>query len=331
MAISKEIALDAIRQFAGEANLTREEVYAALGGDITSHDAKEAQPAFNDAHHLTLGDVFTYVGAIIVVLGISVLLQQNWADFGTVARLTLTLLLGAAFYGVATYLQYVNRYEHVANAFQVIGAYGMAIGVAVLLDTLSLTANYWAWAAGAGALTAIYIVSDYLLKRVALSLLSVLFSTTLLWALVAAIQPIDAYSYAYMFVVTGISYVSLAFAWVGTRRGALTNVLATFGAFYALGAGFVLMVAERWGGMWTLLVPGLIAAGMYCSVKIHAGGMFVVSLLFMLGYIAYITGRYFATTIGWPFALMAAGLLMIAAGYYAVSYRNKHLRAPAKP
>jgi hypothetical protein len=44
-------------------------------------------------------------------------------------------------------------------------------------------------------------------------------------------------------------------------------------------------------------------------------------------YILKITGEYFQDGLGWPLALVLAGLALIAVGYVAVYVNNKYLAA----
>ena len=189
MALSKEQALEAIRQFAKEADISIDEIATVVGdvptpaeGPVQVAPSVVAVPVKAEPtglRSLSMTEVLSYIGAVIVVIGLSFLIGQNWAYLGTVSRLILTLGVGAGFYGTATYLMAKGQYERAANAFQVIAAYALSVGAGVLLYTLHTLDNKWAWAVMATLLTALYVASDYKLRRVVLSFFTVFFATIL--------------------------------------------------------------------------------------------------------------------------------------------------------
>ena len=134
--------------------------------------------------------------------------------------------------------------------------------------------------------------------------------------------------FAYASIIVGVSYLALAYAWQGTWRKILKGALATFGAMFILGGVYALSNASKnpTAIMWTLLLPGILAVILYGSTKLRSGGMFLIAVIWLVVYIFTITGRYFATSFSWPIALMFAGLILIAVGYFAVGFKNKYLK-----
>lgn len=346
MAISKEHALEAIRQFAKDADISPEEIAAAMGGDapvpaegltraepLSTNQSTKTAPA--ELHNLSMTEVLAYIGAIIVVIGLSFLIGQNWDSLNTAMRLLLTLGVGAGFYATATYLMANGEYERAANAFQVIAAYAFSVGAGVLLYTMGVLDNRWAWVTAVAALTALYAVSDYKFRRIVFSFFTVFFATALFWAVVFASNALSLYWSSnmamYASIVVGVSYLALAYAWQGTWRKALKNTLASFGVLFILSAAYVLAYGDSpTATMWTLLFPGVLTAMLYGSTRLHSSGMFLFAVLWLVIYIFTVTSRYFASSIGWPVALMFAGLALIAVGYFAVGFKKKYLGANKK-
>lgn len=341
MVLSKEQALEAIKQFATDAGISPAEIVAAMGG-MPALAENLAQPEPHSAtvpvkaeptelHNLGMTEVLAYIGAVIVVIGLSVLIGQNWDSLNVAMRLLLTLGVGAGFYATATYLMAKGEYERAANSFQVIAAYALSVGAGVLLYSVGIIDNRWAWVAASAVLTALYAVSDYKFRRIVFSFFTVFFATSLFWALVFASNALDMYQSAnvamYASIVVGVSYLALAYNWQATWRKPLKNALATFGVLFILTASYALTYGETpTAVMWTLLFPGALAAMLYGSTRLHSGGMFLFTVIWLVIYIFTVTGRYFAVSIGWPVALMFAGLVLIAVGYFAVGFKNKYLR-----
>jgi len=47
--------------------------------------------------------------------------------------------------------------------------------------------------------------------------------------------------------------------------------------------------------------------------------------IFLMAYILKITSEYFSTGLGWPIALVIAGLAMIGVGFMSFSIKKKYL------
>ena len=53
--------------------------------------------------------------------------------------------------------------------------------------------------------------------------------------------------------------------------------------------------------------------------------MLVVASVMLMGYIMKLTSEYFAGDLGWPLALVIAGLLLMAVGYLAFVMNKRYL------
>lgn len=337
MALTKDQALEGIRQFAVEAGLSVDDVVGAMAGAnveppaASQADTRAPAAASEKLPALKVTEVFAYIGAIIVVIGLTVLVAQNWESFGVATRLMLTLGVGGVFYGTATYLMTTQQLERVANAFHIIGAYALAMGVGVVLYTNNLTGNRLAWVIAAATLALLYGVSDYVFKRIVFSFFATMFATLLYWAAIALCAENWVFGMrgliAYAAMVIGGAYIGLLYAWRGTRRAPLKDALAAFGTLYILGGAYTLTYGDApVDYMWLMLFPGILALALYGSTQLHSNSMFVFTVLWMVAYIFTVTARFFAQTTGWPIALMVAGLALIGVGYVAVGIKNKYLR-----
>ena len=73
-----------------------------------------------------------------------------------------------------------------------------------------------------------------------------------------------------------------------------------------------------------------VAAGfVYVSVVVHSRTLLFVATLAILAYTGWFTGQHFADSIGWPIALIAFGIFMIALSALAVRIDRLYVRGRA--
>jgi len=66
---------------------------------------------------------------------------------------------------------------------------------------------------------------------------------------------------------------------------------------------------------------------MYVSVAVHSRTLLFVATLAILAYTAWFTGEHFADSIGWPLALVAFGLFLIALSALAFRIDRDYVRS----
>jgi hypothetical protein len=75
-----------------------------------------------------------------------------------------------------------------------------------------------------------------------------------------------------------------------------------------------------------VLFLGAACAAVYLAVLVRSRAVLVVATIAILGYVGYFTAENFADTVGWPLALIAFGLVMIALSVAAVSISRRYIR-----
>ena len=63
----------------------------------------------------------------------------------------------------------------------------------------------------------------------------------------------------------------------------------------------------------------------FLSIYVKNKAFLVFGSMFLMGYILKITSEYFAQSLGWPLALVIAGLALIATGYFSFYLNKKYL------
>lgn len=78
---------------------------------------------------------------------------------------------------------------------------------------------------------------------------------------------------------------------------------------------------------WELLYPVIAFGIIYFSVYLKSRVLLIFGALFLIGYILKLTGEYFTSGLGWPLALVLAGLAVMLVGYYTVRINKKYLKS----
>lgn len=326
--MDKQQLLDEIRLMAKSGELSRDEVLAAVS-DPTGMMKQEAL-----GKGLSISEILYYIGGAIVFLGICVLCYQNWDSFNSFIRIFITLGSCLACFVVAILL---NRYEDLQKPSQAFFLlFGMlaplGVGVAFKEAGFDLSVDLL-WVGIYVMLTAVFFsVFWYFKKQTILLFFSVAFSTILFHYLVSWIIG-GNFSYSdyskvweYQFLVIGLAYMLVGYYLSQTSHKALVGTLYGFGSLFFLGSTLAL------GGwqpdqniFWELAYPLLVFGIIFASVYTKSKSFLVFGTIFLIAYILKLTGEYFTSGLGWPLALVIAGLLIMVVGYYAVKINKQYL------
>jgi hypothetical protein len=324
--MQKHALLEAVTAGIRAKTVTRNEVMDAVA---------EGMDASSPNRSLKLSEILYYIGGGIVFLGIAILVSQNWSDFSPLTRILVTLGSGiAAYFAGLTFIR-DGRTERVGQAFFSIAALLLPLGLFVTFDQ----AGYGTEQAStntlvSGLLSGMFLASFFALKKDVFLLFAILFSTWLFFALTSWMVGSAGWFYdvwwrfyAYRFVAVGLSYVLLGYHFQRTGREGFTGFLYGFGSLGILsGALWLGGWSPEASILWEALFPGVVLGMMFLSVHLRAKSFLVFGAMFLMIYILKITAEYFQENLGWPLALVIAGLALIAIGYGAVSFNNRYLK-----
>ena len=308
--------------------ISQAEVLAAVSGatGLTPHEAS--------GKGLSISEILYYIGGAIVFLGICVLCYQNWDSFSSFLRIFITLGSCLACFVVAVLLNNYEDLQKPSQAFFLL--FGMlaplGIGVAFKEAGFDLSVDLL-WVGIYTILTAIFFgVFWYFKKQTILLFFSVAFSTILFHYLVSWViggnLSYSDYSkvWEYQFLVVGLAYILVGYYLSQTPHKALVGTLYGFGSLFFLGSTLAL------GGwqpdqniFWELVYPLLVFGIIFASVYTKSKSFLVFGTIFLIAYILKLTGEYFTSGLGWPLALVIAGLLIMLVGYYAVKINKRYL------
>jgi len=286
-------------------------------------------------HNLGFSRALSFLGGMIVLLGILFLVGIYWSVIGDLGQVLVTLGSGITTFIMGSLLIYSLDKKFVGNAFHLIAGFMIPGGIFVWLSKFgpSSVNTSLVVATVFGVLAILYLIFDYfLLKSNLITLFIIGYLSTTYWALfVFLMEKTDFLFYSNYRITAWAGLIfSLCFIYLDqllkiTSKKSIAPLICTVGFLGLFGSIFSLIVEILWA---EILYGFLLFGGIYLSVKIKSSLILTATILYILFYIFYITGRYFVNVVGWPVALIFAGLLMIGLSYFAVDVNKKFIKKP---
>lgn len=320
--MDKQQLLEEIRQAAAASLITKEEILNQFGSGSVDAAAK----------HLTVSEILYYIGGGIVFLGICILSYQNWDSFSSFLRIFITLGSATACFIVGALLYRYESLHKVSQAFFLISGLLAPLGVSVAFKEGGFDLN------SDGIQLAIYVIiaaiffsALWFYRQTILLFFAIVFTVGIFHFIINLIIGNNLlmanYSkvWEYKILTEGLVWILLGYYFLQTQFKALTGVMYGFGCVAFLGAA---MALGGWdpnqNAFWELIYPLLVFGIIFCGVYVKSKSFLVFGTIFLIGYILKLTGEYFTSGLGWPLALVIAGLAIIGIGYYAVRLNNRY-------
>ncbi|MCL9971917.1 MAG: DUF2157 domain-containing protein [Candidatus Pacebacteria bacterium] len=306
--------------------ITREELTARLHLTPATSGAPVSEQA-KVATTFSVTKMLYVLGAAIVVVGVVIFVSQIWNDTGSFERIAMTLGLGLVLAGAGSTLLKSRPQESIGTVFHFIGGMLIPGGAVVTLSEINVdSVSLWPVALTFGVIFAFYLLLNSVHKNSILTFFSIANGTAFVYLLVAAIIDGPTYFYedlfTYLTMAMGASYLLLAHSFRGGWNNRLVGFLYFFGSIGFLGAAFS-QVFDSVG--WQLLYFAIVFGGLALSVYMRSRSILVLSTLFLIAHVSYITGEYFADSLGWPISLVILGFIFIGLGYISVNINKKYI------
>ena len=306
----KEDALQEIVSLAKHNGITLAEITTALT-DIPAQAAKQSSGV--------LSKLFGYIGGIFVFAGICVFVSMYWDDFGSAARVIVTLGTGFTLFIMALVTLTDVRYERAATPLFLMSGLLQPTGIFVMLQEYS--------SGGDPRHGILYMASIMLIqhgaafwakRRTTLAFTSITFGCIFFGTL------FDMWDMDQKLIgtVVGTSLLCIAYAINNSRHTAISPFWYFIGSVMLLWSVFEAVENTPF----ELAYLGIAAFMIFLSTLVRSRTLLLVSTLSLLGYIAYFTAEHFANTLGWPLALIIGGLALIGLSSLAVKLNNKYIR-----
>lgn len=281
-----------------------------------------------------MAEILYYIGGGIVFLGISILIYQNWSTLNLGTKILTTLGFGIASYFVGLLFSRDERTENASSAFYFISALVSPIGLWIVFDNAGFdTSSSGSQSIVSGILLLTYLLSYAVFRKNVFLLFTILFGTWLFFSITSFMigsSPHfdDLKFFEYRILVTGSAYILLGYAFSKNEHSPLKGFLYGFGILGFLGSALALGGWEpKQNVFWELIYPALVFGALFFSVHIKSKAFLTWGTIFLMAYILKITSEYFSTGLGWPLALVIAGLAMIGAAFMSIYLKKRYLQA----
>lgn len=308
---NKEEALQDIVSIAKHNNITLDEIGHALETSPLSASKPSAG---------VLSKLFGYIGGIFVFAGIGVFISMYWDDFGSAARVIVTLGTGLVVFIMGLVCLTDKRYEKAATPLFLIASILQPMGILVMLH------EYFS---GSDPRHGVLFMTAYMLiqqgaafwakRRTELAFSAILFGC-IFFANLFDICDIDE---KLIGTVIGISLMCIAYALQQSRHLEIAPICYFAGAAILMWSMFETVENTAF----ELIYLGLSALLIFLSTYVRSRALLLVGTLSMLGYISYYTAKHFANAVGWPIALVMIGIALIALSSLAVRINNKYIKS----
>ena len=306
----KEDALYDIVSLAKHNKITLEEIASALA----AAPVLAVKPSSG-----VLSKFLGYIGGIFVFAGIGVFISMYWDDFGSAARVIVTLGVGLVAFIMALVCLYDKKYERAATPLFLIASFLQPTGILVMLHEYFFVGD---------ARHGLMFMSAYMLiqqgatfwakGRTVLAFSVILFGCIFF----ANLFDILDFNEKLIGVITGSSLLCIAYALNQSKHLAIAPFWYLVGAIILMWWVFVAVQHTPF----ELLYLGLSALLIFLSTYVRSRTLLLVGMLSMLSYIGYYTAKHFANIVGWPIALVMIGIALIGMSALAIKLNNKYIK-----
>ena len=296
-------ALQEIAALAAQHRLTLDDIADAIGGPA---------PAAETRARSVVITVLGVLGGTFVFAGVGVFIALQWDAMNAWSRVVVTLGSGASSLVLSLLAARDERFARAHTPLLLMAAALQPLGMLVAFDEFG-TGGDWRWAslATSGAMGLQFGALTRVFPRSTPVFLAMLFGTLFWWT---ALDMVEADG-TVIALVLGAGLVLAAMGLARTPHRAITPPWYFVGGAALLHGVFD--AVER--TLLEILFLAVAAGIVYLSVIVHSRALLAVATLAILAYTGWFTSEHFADSVGWPLALIAFGIFMIALS--ALAYR----------
>lgn len=313
-----------------QGEISHEEIRSRLNYSISSSNQSsltgESSKVIKGFSAFSINKILYFLGVAIAIIGLFVFFAQVWEDIGSVGRIFVTFGIGLLLAILGSLLLKSKPAENLGAVFHFMAGLLIPGGALVILNELKFDVIPPEWfSLTFGIIFVFYLLLNYVHKNAVLSLFAIVNGTAFIYSCVEVFyKSYDYYGnvYTYLTTLIGVSYLLLAYDFKGSSNEKLVGGLYFFGSVCFLGSTFSLMLDNNyWELPYFLIVFGGIALSAYLRSRI----VLVLSTLFLIIHLSYITDKYFADSLGWPLSLVILGFVFIGLGYISVNINKKYI------
>lgn len=331
--MDKQQAVGFIKEQLRTGLLSKDDLLTLVGGEVATISSAVQGEHTRDAGSKSLIHVLYGVGAIIAIVGVVILIAQNWDEIGFSGRLLVTLGVSFFSYAIAMALRSVEQ-RVLSQVLYIVSSTLAPLGVFVLLQESQID---FSWMMQFWIATGLFVVFGSALmisKRNILVLIPLFFASwgyyALIWHFLSfdySVFNLDVLKWASILLGACYILVGLGYSTATLPEGMQdeNERKAVKNALYGLGTLAVLTAGISLGGVFDLIYIVFIFTAFYGSVFLKSRAMLLLGALFLVAHIINLTEQYFVDSIGWPVALILIGFLVIGIGYGTLYLNRKFI------
>jgi hypothetical protein len=279
--------------------------------------------------HFSVTKMLYIIGSAIVIIGIFFFIAQIWDDIGPFLRIFVTLILGFIIAGIGSGLLNSKPDQNIGAVFHFIGAMLIPGGVLVTLSEFDIN-SWWPIAFAFLGVFLFYLLLHFLHKNAVLTFFAIVNGTITTYLIFNAFfrdlglkHSIREDLFVYLTMAIGLLYLYLSHKFKDRWNKYLAALLRFCGIGGFLGATFIKVLDS---GIWELFYFIIILACLALSIYIKSRIVLIMSTIFLIIHLSYITSEHFADSIGWPISLVILGFIFIALGYASIVISKKYIQ-----
>ena len=324
--MNKEELLQELSAKISNGELSRDDVLSRL--NFAPAIRQESDGETKGLSYFSVTKMLYVLGAVIVITGVGFFVAQIWDDIGSFGRIAVTLGPGLLIAAIGSMLLKQKPEDNIGPIFHFIGGMLIPGGAIVTLSEIEVDfISLWSVAITFGVIFAFYLLLNAIHKHPILTFFAIANGTAFIYLLAEAMVEGPYYRhedlYAYLTMVIGASYLFLAHAFREGWNKHLVGALYFFGSGGFLGAAFSQVFDSV---PWQLLYFLIVLGGLFLSVYMRSRSILVMSTLFLIAHVSYITSEYFADSLGWPISLVILGFVFIGLGYASITINKKYIK-----
>ena len=335
--MDKQNALEQIRKWLTTGVVTANEVATLTERLQNEHTATSETVASQQGKqswlpHFTIKNVFYMLGGLVLGLGIITLMAQVWDQIGAGLRILVTLGSGLFLLGLGIlYTAYEAR--RLAAVLFVLGAILTGGGGLVFLDEL-LSLNLMNATILHGILTALFTGLALTQRSTPLAFFAI--STAVATVYLAWLTMVESLDWQWRQVSTSLEWLTillglcLSVGAVYLARSFARGISALAGFFGVNMVMLTLAIKVPTSGWWEI-VFFLVSLGLLVlAAYVGRTWLLLLGMVYLFGYVIYITSVYFANSLGWPVALMLLGVVLLGLGYGSLQLHQRFIKSAAE-
>lgn len=340
--MDKQKLLEDLQRASQEGLLSKEEISSITGVQQQESAVREEV----SAKRFNLSEIFFVIGGIIVLIGLIILVAQNWSSMSYALRVFSTFGAGVAFFLGAIFLSKIGILRRLSDVFYILSALLTTGGYFVIFFREEFLRRFDVVLIVVPLLLLIQFgLTQFFTKKNLFTLINTAFGTWLFYSLTNKLMYDSVNTIGRNFLIYyRTMFVGLAYLFIGhflqMRGKPFASFFDVFGILGVLGTSFALNIMAGFNSIrgfsypqefqvssiWLFLFPLIIAATFFGSVYLKKTSFLFFGTLFLIAYLIRITAQYFSDVMGWPVALIFIGILVIGLGYLAIYINKKYIK-----